>query len=393
MIAAWGRVLLALSPGWAQESLRIESYNVGLAYGFVPEAEARLPLLQLALAQDDADILCLQEVWEPDDREAITESLAASYPHAWTLPVEQQRADDAPACRRRELFGEGRFVSCMSSDCGGLEGDDLTSCIVDRCGPILAALRDENPQCANALMAQVGKPALRALWTVLRPVRRANLYAYGGSDGLMLLSRVPLQGTGYIDFTDIATLNRRRALYADVALDGTTARVYCTHLTAILDHVAPYPGPFESWAEENLTQVDRLLAHAEAFGGPVAIVGDFNTGPGVPDTQIRPEAPAGHERILAAGYRDPVLSLRVCTYCGGENTLTGPKEEPKLIDHIYLIGLDGADLRRTHDRPVPSTDGKTLPLSDHYGVSARITLPPPEPEPVPDGDFPVTAPE
>lgn len=384
---------LLLSGAHAQEALRAETYNVGLAVGFVDNAVERAPLIAADLAADAPDILCLQEAWSDDARETLFEAVEDTYPHAYWLPVTQLRADEAPACRRKELFGEGRFVTCMTSACDGLEGDALTDCVVDKCGPVLTDLRDDNPQCANAVMAQVGKPALKAIWTVIRPIRKANLYAYGGSDGLMLLSRQPLSNTGQVDFTDIATLNRRRALYADVQLDGEDLRVYCTHLTAALDSTAPYPGAFDSWSAENLAQVERLVEHAEAFDGPVVLLGDFNTGPAVPAAGLQAEVPASHDRVIAAGYTDPAAEVGLCTYCG-DNTMNEPEAGQKLIDHAYLRGVAGKDGARTRAQQTSLPDGTPTHLSDHFGYAVSLYLarevepePAPEPEAEPVDDL------
>jgi endonuclease/exonuclease/phosphatase family metal-dependent hydrolase len=381
-----------MSPLWtifiqsalAQDELRVETYNVGLAHGFVDSAAERTPLIAADLAADTPDILCLQEAWTEDDRETLIE--ASTYPYSYLLPVEQRYADDAPACRRKELFGEDRFASCMSSSCDGLKDDALTDCIVSRCGPVLGQLRDDNPQCANAVMAQVGKPALKAIWTVMRPIRRANMYAYGGSDGLVMLSQHPLSEIGVVDFSDIATLNRRRALYAELTVAGQDLRVYCTHLTADLDSVAPYPGAFDGWGAENLAQVDRLLEHAADHDGPVAILGDFNTGPALEAHDITSELPESHDRFIAAGYTDPAQLAALCTYCG-DNTLNEPEAGQKLIDHAYLRGIDARDGARTRDTLAALPDGTPISLSDHYGYATTLYFAPePEPEPEPEPD-------
>ena len=378
-------LILTVGAALAQETgLVVETYNVGLARTFVKATEDRAALLPLALAADDADVLCLQEVWLESDQDALAEALAATHPHTYALPVEPMRADRAPVCRRRELFGEGRFFTCLTGDCGGLEGDAFTACATSVCSPALRQLRDDNPQCANAVMAQVGKSALQGLWAIRRPLRRAHLFAYAGGDGLMLLSRVPLEDAGFVDFTDIATLNRRRALHATVRVDGVPTRVYCTHLTAMLDAIAPYPGSFETWEAESLAQVDRLLEHAAGFDGPTVLMGDFNSGPAV-EGVLKAEAPGTHERIVGAGYLDPAVSLRLCTYCGTNPLIN--TDDAKLIDHVYLRGLAPGAGQRTHDGTVAGPDGKTLALSDHYGYSVRIGLPVPA-QPPPQGPGP-----
>ncbi|MEL6346909.1 MAG: endonuclease/exonuclease/phosphatase family protein [Myxococcota bacterium] len=381
------RIGWVMTPlAWGQEHLRVETYNVGLAHGFVDAAEARTPALVDALSTERVDVLCLQEVWRDDDRARFEDALSPAYPSSWALPVTQKRADRSPACRRKELFGADRFVSCLTGDCEGLKGDALTTCVVDQCGPILRDLRDDNPQCANAIMAQVGKPAWKGLWTVIRPIRKANVYAYEGSDGLMIFSQRPLDNAGEVDFTDIATLNRRRALFADVTLSEETVRIYCTHLSANLDQTAPYPGPFESWEEENLHQALRLIEHAQDFDGPVIIAGDFNTGPAGPG--LTEELPRSHAALVAARLMDPAQDVGECTFCA-DNDLTSDQTSDKLIDHIYIRELSAANGARTRDEAITLADGSQTHLSDHFGYAVTITLPT-EPPPQEEAPTPET---
>ena len=362
-------------------TLVIETYNVGLAHGFVDYAGERLPGIIAALQDSSADVICLQEAWEDNDREDIQDALAADFPHVQFTPTTQKKADEAPACRKKELFGEGRFVSCMQTDCAGTSGDDRTDCIIDRCGPVLDSLKTSNPQCANALMAQVGKSAPAALWAIMRPIRKAGLYAYGGSNGLMIVSRTPMADAGVLDFSDIATLNRRQALYIDVPFDAGTTRVYCTHLSADLSEIAPYPGPFASWGEENAAQVDALLAHAEGQES-VALVGDFNCGMEGPG--LTGELSESCQRVLDAGYLDPVMTLSgQCTWCK-DNILNADdgEELESLIDHVFTRGLSPLSAERGYTQTV-TFDAVTTSLSDHYGyqVSVKYGDPPPPPEP------------
>jgi len=364
--------LMAFTGGAsAQEELTVETWNVGLAYGFVENAEGRKAPILEALAGSESDLICLQEVWEPEDKADIAQAVSGDYGYAFYTEVEQTKADRSPACRIRDLFGEGRFVSCMTGSCGGLDGDALTDCIVNECGPILEELKADKPDCATSLMAQVGKPAPKALWTVIRPIRKAGIYAYNGSDGLMMLSREPLLDSGTLDFSDIATLNRRRALYGTVDVGGEPTRVYCTHLSANLDEAAPYPGPFDSWSAENRAQTERLLAHAGDFEGAAALTGDFNCS--FDGELYDAEAEASCALVVETGYADPASEDGSgCTYCDA-NSLTAGDGGDRLLDHIFVRGLAGDDGAVGRDELVTLADGVESNLSDHYGYALRLS--------------------
>ena len=382
-------LLTLLSASAEEPALVIDTYNVGLAHGFVDYASDRMPGIIGALQESEADVLCLQEAWEDADRRDIEDALADVFPHTRYTQTTQRKADESPACRKKELFGEGRFVSCMQTDCAGTSGDERTNCIIERCGPVLDELKSSNPQCANALMAQVGKSAPAALWAIMRPIRKAGLYAYGGSNGLMILSREPLAEVGVLDFSDIATLNRRQALYVDVAWDEGTTRVYCTHLSADLSEIAPYPGSFASWGEENAAQIDALLQHAEGLES-VALVGDFNCG--LEGTGLAGELSESCMKILDASYLDPVVELGGrCTWCL-DNHLNAGDEYESLIDHIFTRGLTPISAERSYTQALDIGDGITTSLSDHYGYRVTVSYgdppPPPPPPPPPEPEEP-----
>ena len=100
------------------KELKLLSYNLGLAHGYVPYAEARLPKLTAELKKSDADILCFQEVWKAEDRTKIINSLKSKYPYSVSAPTKQHHRKtgwfSGPACRVRDLFGAGKFISIMS---------------------------------------------------------------------------------------------------------------------------------------------------------------------------------------------------------------------------------------------------------------------------------------
>jgi endonuclease/exonuclease/phosphatase family metal-dependent hydrolase len=365
----------------AGDGLVVESFNVGLAHGFVAHAAERKAAIVEAVVGSEADVMCLQEVWRQEDRDDVQDALRdalGDQAHLFHLAVEQKDASSAPACGMGQLFGEGRFVSCMQESCGGMDGKELTDCIVNSCGLALSDLKDEEPECAQALMSQVGRSAFASLWTVLQPFYYSGVYAYDGSDGLMMVSRTKPVATGSIDFTQQSTLNRRRAYYMDVPVDGQNLRVYCTHLTAELSKTAPYPGKFASWEEENRVQAELLIEHADGFNGPVVMAGDFNCSLPNDSGDIAGEHEGTCRRILAAGFSDPAATdLAQCTYCG-DNALLAEGGKNVLLDHLYARGWGASDVRRLYDAPVDVAGvDEAVPLSDHYAIRARFMAPPP----------------
>lgn len=370
---------IGVSAFAADRSLTVETWNVGIAHGFVDNAAARLPYVVEELAEADADILCLQEAWDPADRAILLGSLEASYPFAFSTEVTQYKASRAPVCKSEDLFGDGKFVSCLLGPCGGTSGDAKTACIIDQCGAALTDLKNAKPECAQSLMAQVGKSSAAAMWNILRPTRKAGLFAYHGSDGLLMLSRRPLTNERVVDFTDISTLNRRRALVAEVPVGDRQVTVACTHLTADLSALVPYPGAFPGWAAEAEAQAERLV---DAVGrtGPAVLLGDFNCGSADEAHGLVEEAPGVCEAIVGRGFGDPASTLwPACTWCAtNTHNVDGGEHINALIDHVFVRGMTPVSGMVSHDAPVMLKIDRqevSSSLSDHFGYRMVLGLP------------------
>ncbi len=222
-------------------------------------------------------------------------------------------------------------------------------------------------------MAQVGRSSLASMITLLSPFKRAGLFAYKGSNGLMLFSKRPMINVDVIDFSDISTLNRRQALTAEV--DGKT--VVCTHLTADLEKTVPYTGTFKNWGEENNSQVQRLLTTLENKNKPTFILGDFNCSPEVSAFGIEAELPKSCKLLTDAGFSDPVTESTEleCTSCAS-NLLNDEGSKNTAIDHIYARGAVLIDSKVVLKEIIKVKKKKNnyveTNLSDHYGFWAEF---------------------
>ncbi len=97
----------------AKDSLKVVTYNLGLAHTFVPLAEERLPELGKALANSDADILCLQEVWEKKDRKKIAKAVEKTFPNVYFEKIKNIKSERIPSCKISELLEkESLLVVC-----------------------------------------------------------------------------------------------------------------------------------------------------------------------------------------------------------------------------------------------------------------------------------------
>ncbi len=356
------------SDGEDGSKLAFGTYNAGLAYAYVPHAEQRQPLIGPAISGLDVDVLCVQEVWTPEDVQALLTATSTAFPHSYWVDTTDTESGGEPACGAAEADA---LKTCAAENCG-TAASELASCVPTACPDEFGALSDE---CLRCLVANLGKP-LDEMVTACAE-NAGSEFTYDGVNGLVLLSRWPLEDRDVLDVP--STFTRRAALYAHVTPgDGTPVDVFCTHLTPEFNDV-PYPGDFESWDAEQAMQIDRVLAWIDEKqpdgAKPTVVLGDMNTGPAVGGAGE--ELPDNYARFTAAGFVAPFVdsSAAQCSYCA-ENPLNVDGTRDVLIDHVLLRDVPGdAIAERVLDGPVSiETDDGTqeVRLSDHYGVVVTI---------------------
>lgn len=365
----WLATLLTLGCGGDKDGttpgttpLTFVTYNAGLAVGFVPGAESRTPMVADALAGVDADFVCLQEVWLPEQVQAIETATASAFTHSY-FPAASQSAD--ASCDAGALDS---LLSCIDTSCDATCADEVPDCVFASCGVQFLLLPKDCMRCA---MASVGDdPAVVADRCVNTPIE----YAYGGSFGTGILSKHPLGTVEEHVFT--STSNRRSVLHTTLELEDGPLDVYCTHLTAVFDTI-PYPRDSGDWAAEQLAQIQEMETWiAETSGDRKILLGDLNTGPG--GDGIVAEAPEGFAALQDAGWDDPYIDLDGrCTFCSTNPLIVGADDnDDRLIDHVLLKGVEATAATRVLDGTITADscafDLSVAALSDHYGVSVTV---------------------
>ena len=138
---------LAACPSAAPDPgpTRLVTYNAGLAVGFVPGAVERTPGTTAAIAALPADVICLQEVWAPDQVAAVT-AAAVDFPHRY-FPASAPEILPDPACLGTDL---DPLLSCMAANCDGLCADELPGCLLSSCAFQFLGLEKDCMRCAQA---------------------------------------------------------------------------------------------------------------------------------------------------------------------------------------------------------------------------------------------------
>ena len=361
---------------YADTDFSITSWNLGLAYDYVPMAEQRRTPVLEKLKKVDTDVLCVQELWTDSDVSLFNEELKSSYPHSYTISNKQRFASKLPACRPYELFGPKSVGMCILRKCIKKKGDHLTDCVLNTCGEAVARLKNKNRVCAEALFAQVGKKLLKGILKVLSVFSRVGMFSYEGSTGLAVYSKYPLEEVTELDMSDISTLTRRAGIYAKVNVNGRNRHIVCTHLTAAYKNI-PYTGVYDSWVEESEMQAKQIAAFSVLIAGdePLYLAGDFNCSLGYPEYDLVQEAPKTCQAVINEGFYDSMKKNPECTFCSDNTLMDGPHQKGRVIDHIFVKNVDLEGLTLKVDMKelvtIEDNDGQAVKsnLSDHYGLS------------------------
>lgn len=366
--------------GEATAPLSVVSFNVGLAFGYVPEASGRKDAVIEALAASDADVVCVQELWTNQNdagewtTDVIDETLAATlanFPNQyWSRTVTSDTATPM-GCTIEEAEP---LEMCAMTNCGEESPENLAGCVTDMCEAEFGAV---SPGCQNCLVTNLGG-TLDEIIGACKGVFSSGV-VYDGHNGLAILSKHPVTTMETLEM-DYA-LTSRAVLHATVAPEGAEpVDVYCTHLASDLSNTIDYPpgGTYSSFAEENAAQATAALAWIDetATAPTTVFAGDFNHGPQVGTGHA--ELADNYQLILDAGFADPIVdSGEFCTYCEANTLQNGSGNDGELIDHVYLRGtaqVQTAAVVYDDVVPVVTTDGSTQMLhrSDHYGV--RVDL-------------------
>ena len=406
--ASFALALACGGGGSDATEIRVDTFNVGLAGAFVPNEAARRDPVIDAVATMDSDIVCLQEVWEQSDKDRVRTAAMARFPHVavFTTDYDTEITDATdqmgmippdptpPPCAGLEDELEAA-LECIDANCSTMPGSDdgrttSASCAEASCVAAVGALLvgDAAAQrCYSCLTTSLPTETLGDMRELCTTEVHADI-AFRGQSSTMILSRHPLSNVE--NFVLPGTWNRRQITIATATLpNGSEVDVYCNHLTPVFEGLAfPYTGPYgdgetgpAGWAAEQLLQTEKLIARVSARSGtrPAVILGDFNTSPSLPDNDIVGEAQATYTRLTGVYTAASAPDFTpACTFCPETNANFVEASASVWLDHIFLANF-GADAtvstEVTFTENVVDAGGTQVPLSDHYGLAARIVVP------------------
>jgi endonuclease/exonuclease/phosphatase family metal-dependent hydrolase len=329
--------------------------------------DERLDMIARDLPNTGADVLCLQEVWQPEHVDALVSKVEAVYPFAhWSV----NKAEAAVGCNESET---STLIGCLTEHCANVSSSEKTSCAVKNCAN---AFTDVSDGCQHCVLANQTLPPEDIATTCASPGEDAA--AYENQTGLLLLSKIELTAKDYLAFN--SSFGDRGVLSATIATSVLPkVDLFCTHLAATQTEI-DYPGTYGSWEGERADQIDSLHGFIEekrAREDTVVVMGDLNCGP--KGDKVVGEDVKGFKRLLESGLTAEYLNddSVMCTFCSG-NSLVGTSSASVMIDHVLFSNLPDTvhqSVERVFDEPSTiEVDGESLKTyhSDHYGLMVTV---------------------
>ena len=355
------------------QPLVLATFNMGLAFGYVEEASARVDPIIAAVNGSRADVICVQELWTTQNeagewtQEVIDRVLAGTageFPHQFWQRTTAPEGTEPQGCTVEEAEP---LEACAIAACGDESPENLADCVLMSCG---VEFSETSAGCQNCMVSNLGGE-LEDIIMACKGVFTDGI-VYDGHNGLAVLSRHPLETTEHTAFD--YSLTARSALHVAVTPEeGDPFDAYCTHLASDLSATLAYQegGTYSSYEEENAAQASALLHLAEsATSDTVALLGDFNHGPG--------ELPDNYQIVLDAGWEDPITDSGVaCSFCPENTLLEGAEDVGDLIDHVYVKTpgtVESASIVFDETVEITRADGTMgqSNLSDHFGVEVEL---------------------
>ncbi len=243
-------------------SLRTVTINAGLAPGVVGLSTPRIAPFaeESARSMRDADVMCFQEVWTKEAKDAVISALGPDI-HTYYIETrgENERAG-IDACTFPEIEG---VADCGTDACGDLPDEEQTICAREKChGELVSMYMGRAYECLNCVAAMVGHSVDEIVGRCLQPDNGSTVQgvsrAYDGQNGIILASRYPLSHPEAIRLR--ASFSNRVALLATIEPDGFgPIEIACTHVST-WNELPPNQPEFADWNEEMIGQIETVSA-------------------------------------------------------------------------------------------------------------------------------------
>lgn len=401
--------------------LTVETLTTGLYGAFAPYEKERRPYLFDQLAQADTDVLCLQEIYTQQDRQAVLAAAtkAGKFPHHFsptldfsTLPTKPEDSSGSTPTLPTATCTTGtaaaasqNALNCIQKNCveplddpkGSLVSGNA-GCISSKCAAaftsLLASTNIDNKRCYTCLIANL--VSYRSVEDTQEDCNTnpQAAFAHLGMGSGMVLSRYPIKDSE--TYVLPSTMFRRTVLRTTIQLpDEELVDVYCGHLSFVQGATVPYTGLYgqglttpAGWANEQTLQVQRWIDFVNEKSSNerlVVIAGDAASSK--ENKSVTPALlglnPATIETLEKAFFPGIAPNYSpACTICAAPENAYGASSNT-WTTHLFTAGpvkpFVKATTRTSKEQIVPlqDKDGKDFQgnVSDNFGLRSVIQIP------------------
>ena len=349
----------------------------------------RFQKMRAVFAENTSEILCIQDLYGNKVLDEVRKMLKNDYGYDYALyaktsnedeDLESTEAQKIPAsCSTNDIMP---VISCVMQNCSDYDA----MCIVQNCWQSFLELPADCRNCmiGNGVEAIANGNYQEILETCMSDTRipaKKLEYEFSGNSGVLLASKLPMSNKTPVKLRSFGRM--RTAVAANVEKDGIgRIQVICTGLSPVSE--TEYDGFGESWEDEQLTQIEQILAVPVSEDVVQRIIlGDFdgNTAAG----NIREHNPAPVALLEENGWYDPYFDVEPkeeldCTVCP-DNPFVSNEAQESVPDHIFFLEKKGYEfsserifLNEFTDFDKENQTKTSYSVSDHYGITTVMSV-------------------
>lgn len=349
----------------------------------------RFQKMRAVFAENTSEILCIQDLYGNKVLDEVRNMLKRDYGYDYALyaktsnedeDLESTEAQKIPAsCSTNDIMP---VISCVMQNCSDYDA----MCIVQNCWQSFLELPADCRNCmiGNGVEAIANGNYQEILETCMSDTRipaKKLEYEFSGNSGVLLASKLPMSNKTPVKLRSFGRM--RTAVAANVEKDGIgRIQVICTGLSPLSE--AEYDGFGESWEDEQLTQIEQILAVPVSEDVVQRIIlGDFDGN--IAAGNIREHNPAPVALLEENGWYDPYFDVEPkeeldCTVCP-DNPFVSDEAQESVPDHIFFLEKKGYEfsserifLNEFTDFNKENQTKTSYSVSDHYGITAVMRL-------------------
>lgn len=372
----------------SDETLTLTTFNAKMTDDLSFKVK-RFKKMKDVLSENTSEILCIQDIYGNKVLDEVRKMLKNTYGYDYALYAKTTNDDEdlefTPAqtipasCTMEDL---SPIISCVMTNCSDYDA----TCIVQNCWQSFLELSGECRNCmlGNGVEAIANGNYQEILETCLQDTRipaKKLEYEFEGNSGVLLASKLPMSNKKPVKLRSFGRM--RTAVAANVQKEGIgKIQIICTGLSPLSE--TEYDGFGESWEDEQMTQIEQILAiPVEDDVVQRVILGDFdgNTAAG----GMREHNPGPVALLEENGWYDPYFDVDSkeepdCTLCP-ENPFVSDEAAESVPDHIFFMERKGYEFSSSriflNEFTEFNTEKQTktrYSVSDHYGITATMTV-------------------